>query len=223
MIRILIVDDQILLRESLKSIIECDNEIDVIGCAENGFEALRMCDELLPDLVLMDIKMPLCDGVEGTKLIKARHNTIKVLILTTFDDDENVTRALKNGADGYILKDVTPEELILIIKNAVKGFYILSNKTYGTVAKRLDEDRTVHKDFQPDKLGDKSERGMVLKDAELKILRLIAEGKSNREIASVVYLSEGRVKNIISEMFTKLKLRDRYQLISYAYKNNLIE
>lgn len=217
MIKVLIVDDERLLRESLKNIIEHDAEIDVAGCAENGCEALRMCDELLPDLVLMDIKMPVCDGVEGTKLIKARYSNIKVIILTTFDDDENVTRALENGADGYILKDVTPEELILIIKNAVKGFTIISNKTYGTVAKQF------NKNSEPVKTEGRSGKGVILNDTELYILRLIAEGKNNKEIASIVFLSEGRVKNIISEMFSKLKLKDRYQLLSYAYKNNLIK
>ena len=216
MIKILIVDDQKLLRESLKNIIEHDDEIDVAGCAENGYEALRMCDELLPDLVLMDIKMPVCDGVEGTKLIKARYSNIKVIILTTFDDDENVSRALEIGADGYILKDVSPEELILIIKNAAKGFYIISNKTYGTIAKQFNKNNEAKADG-------KSDKGVVLNDTELYIIRLIAEGKNNREIASIVFLSEGRVKNIISEMFSKLKLRDRYQLLSYAYKNNLIK
>ncbi|MHB8126155.1 MAG: response regulator transcription factor [Desulfitobacteriaceae bacterium] len=217
MIKVLIVDDQKLLRESLKNIIEHDDEIDVVGCAENGCEALRMCDELLPELVLMDIKMPVCDGVEGTKLIKARYSNIKVIILTTFDDDENVSRALEIGADGYILKDVTPEELILIIKNAAKGFYIISNKTYGTIAKQF------NKNNEAVKADGRSDKGVVLNDTELYILRLIAEGKNNREIASIVFLSEGRVKNIISKMFSKLKLRDRYQLLSYAYKNNFIK
>lgn len=217
MIKVLIVDDQKLLRESLKTIIEHDDEIDVAGCAENGFEALRMCDELLPDLVLMDIKMPVCDGVEGAKLIKTRYSNIKVIILTTFDDDESVTSALENGADGYILKEITPEELILVIKNAAKGFNIISNKTYGAVAKQFNRNN------ESMKADDRRSKSIPINDTELYIIRLIAEGKNNKEIASIVFLSEGRVKNIISEIFSKLKLKDRYQLLSYAYKNNLIK
>lgn len=216
MIRVVVADDQKLLRESLKSIIEQDGEICVAGCAENGFEALELCEHLSPDLVLMDIKMPECDGVEGTRLIKERFSHIKVVILTTFEDEESVSRAIKYGADGYIIKDITPEELINVIKNACKGFCVISKKTFGTIVKQFNEPAYSGETKSPLNLND------ILKETEQRILRLIAEGKSNKDIAAEICLSEGRVKNIISEMLAKLDLRDRYQLLSFAYKNNLL-
>ncbi len=126
MIKVIIADDQLLLTESFKSIIERDPDITVMGCADNGLEAFKLCEKSLPDLVLMDIKMPEYNGIEGTRMIKEKYPQVKVLILTTFEDDQNMYEALKKGADGYILKEITPEELIQAIKNTVKGFGIFS-------------------------------------------------------------------------------------------------
>ena len=120
MIKVVIADDQKLLRESLKSIIEQDQEIEVTDLAANGLEAADICDQGPVDLVLMDIRMPVCDGIEGTKLIKRNHRLIKILVVTTSDDDQNMFQALINGADGYVLKDATPDELIQAIKNVIK-------------------------------------------------------------------------------------------------------
>ena len=128
MIKVLIVDDQIILRESLKFIIEQDTDINVVGLAGNGAEAFSLCGKLKPDVVLMDIMMPDCDGVEGTRLIKSKYESIKVIILTTFNDEKNVSRAIKSGADGYVLKDISPEQLILAIKSVFNGFSIMQAK-----------------------------------------------------------------------------------------------
>jgi DNA-binding NarL/FixJ family response regulator len=117
MIKVVIADDQKLLRERVKSIIEQDPEIEVAGLAASGLEVLELCDQTRVDLVLMDIRMPVCDGIEGTKLIKRSHGNTKILVLTTFNDDQNVFKALINGADGYILKDIAPDELIQAVKN----------------------------------------------------------------------------------------------------------
>ncbi|MEA4849574.1 MAG: response regulator transcription factor [Clostridiaceae bacterium] len=216
MIRILIADDEKLLRESLKSIIETDAEIKVEGCAENGAEAFRLSKELAPDVILMDVRMPECDGIEGTRLIKQFDRNIKVVMLTTFGDEESISRAVENGADGYVLKDVTPDELKNVIKNAAHGFLVFSGKAGGTLRRGFSLQDRMTKD------GQKQDVSALLKESELEILRLIAEGKSNKEIAEKVFLSEGRVKNIISEILTKLSLKDRYQLLSFAYRNNLI-
>ena len=216
MIRILIADDEKLLRESLKSIIETDAEIKVEGCVENGAEAFRFSKELAPDVVLMDVRMPECDGVEGTRLIKRFDSNIKVVMLTTFGDEESILRAVENGADGYVLKDVTPDELIDVIKNAAHGFLVFSGKA-GSALRRGFGMRD-----RPTEEGGKQEASALLRESELEILRLIAEGKSNREIAQRVFLSEGRVKNIVSEILAKLGLKDRYQLLSFAYRNSLI-
>lgn len=216
MIRILIADDERLLRESLKSIIETDPEIKVEGCAENGAEAFRLSKELAPDVILMDVRMPECDGVEGTRLIKQFNGNIKVVMLTTFGDEESISKAVENGADGYVLKDVTPDELKNIIKNAAHGFLVFSAKAGGTLRRGISIQDRPAKDVQ------KQDVSALLKESELEILRWIAEGKSNREIAEKVFLSEGRVKNIVSEILAKLGLKDRYQLLSYAYRNNLV-
>lgn len=216
MIKVLIADNEKLLRESLKSIIETDEEVKVVASAEDGAEAFRLCTELVPDVVLMDIRMPGCDGIEGTRLIKQRNRNIKVVMLTTFEDEESITRAIENGADGYVLKDVTPEELLNVIKNTAVGFLVFSGKTGGTIFKGF------NKPEKPQQEAPNRDIRTLLKENELKILRLIAEGRSNKEISAQVFLSEGRVKNIISEMLAKLGLKDRYQLLSFAYRNNMI-
>jgi DNA-binding NarL/FixJ family response regulator len=213
-IQVLIADDQKLLRESLKSIIEQDPEIKVAGCAGDGLEALEICDQTAIDLILMDIRMPVCDGIEGTKIIKKSHPQIKILVLTTFDDDQNVFKTLLNGADGYILKDVTPDELIQAVKNVAAGFSIFSKKPHQSIINQLSV---------AGEPGDREEQKDIgLKDREIKIIALIADGKSNREIAAELSLSAGRVKNIISEMLSKLDLKDRQQLVSFAYKKGIV-
>jgi DNA-binding NarL/FixJ family response regulator len=216
MINVLIADDQKLLRESLKTIIETDLAIKVVGCASNGLEAFKMCEEFLPDVVLMDIKMPDYDGIEGTRLIKGKFRNIRIVVLTTFEDEKNMSEAMGNGADGYIIKDLMPEELIRVIKNTAEGFLVFSRKTEGILLKNFNS----HEHLRDEKIQDPRE---VLKESELEILQLIAEGKSNRLIAEKVFLSEGRVKNIVSEILAKLELKDRYELLSFAYKNNMIK
>lgn len=215
MIRVLIADDQNLLADSLKSIIEQDKEIMVVGLAGDGTEASKLCDSLWPDVVLMDIKMPDNGGVEGTKLIKSKYNRIKVLILTMLDDERNIFRALENGADGYILKNVAPGELVLAIKNVYAGFGIISGKVFQIVRNQL----TANKEVSSPSLQD---AGFGFGEDERKLIGLIAEGKSNKQIARELFLSEGRVKNIITGLLGKLNVKNRYELLSFAYKNNLI-
>ncbi len=210
MIKVMIVDDQRLFRESIKRIIELGPEISVEACAGNGQEALAAAAETKPDLILMDLKMPICNGAEGTRLIKEAFPAIKIIILTTFEDDENISHVIENGADGYVNKEVTPEELIRIVKSTSGDYCIVSKKTYEYMAKQV---TTINK---TDGLAE------LLNENELRILQLIADGKSNKEIAGSIFLSEGRVKNIVSEMLAKLNLKDRYQMISFAYKNNLL-
>lgn len=210
MIRLLIVDDQKLFRESIKRIVETDPEIMVVGCAANGKEAYEMLEEAKPDLVFMDLKMPVCDGAQGTRFIKEKDPSVKIIILTTFEEEHNISLAIENGADGYINKEITPEELIRIVKSTAGDYCVISKKTYDYMAKQV---VTIQQ---------RDERAERLNDTELVILKLIADGTNNKEIARRVYLSEGRVKNIISEMLSKLELKDRYQLISFAYKNNLL-
>ena len=211
MIKVIVVDDQIILREGIKFRIDSDDEIKVVGSAGNGIEAMELCDRFLPDVVLMDIMMPICDGIEATKRIKLKYNSIKVIILTIFIDNENITKAMKNGADGYVLKDIDPKELINIIKNTASGLRIIHQDVLDTLVS----------DFA---LKDKPaiESSFDLSEKELEIIKWIVHGKSTREVASLVFLSEGRVRNIISDILSKLDLKDRVQLAVFAVKNDLI-
>ncbi len=217
MIKVLIVDDQIILRESLKFIIEQDTDINVVGLAGNGAEAFSLCGKLKPDVVLMDIMMPDCDGVEGTRLIKSKYESIKVIILTTFNDEKNVSRAIKSGADGYVLKDISPEKLILAIKSVFNGFSIMQQSTLNTFAQS--KEKRNKKSSKTVKTGGVN---VKLGNRELEILSLIVEGKNNKEIAEIMYITEGTVKNTISQMLDKLKLKDRTQLAVFAVKNNIL-
>lgn len=213
MIRMIIVDDMVIFRESLKFIMEQDSEIKVIGCAGNGKEAADLCDKLEPDLVLMDLMMPEYDGVEGTKLIKSKSKNIKILILTTFNDSINVSNALRNGADGYILKEVKPDELIMAVKSVAKGFSILQRSAFDTVLGNLS---------QQEVLPPRSEKQFDLTERERAIIGLIVDGKSNKEIAEVLCFAEGSIKNIITGILNKFNLKDRTMLAIFAVKNNIV-
>ena len=212
MIKVLIVDDQVILRDSLKFMIEQDEEIEVTGTAGNGREALLACDKSMPHVVLMDIMMPGCDGVEGTKLIKEKYSSVKIVILTTFNDDENVAKALDNGADGYLLKDIKPDEIILAIKSVHKGLNILNKNTFSNITNKI----------KPAKIDFDKNNEISFTDREITIIREIVEGKSNREIASKLFLTEGTVKNIITGILSKKNFKDRTQLAVFAVKNNIV-
>ena len=211
MIKVIVVDDQVVLRESIKFRIDSDDEIKVVGCGGNGIEAMELCDRFLPDVVLMDIMMPICDGIEATKRIKLKYNSIKVIILTIFIDNENITKAMKNGADGYVLKDIDPKELINIIKNTVSGLRIIHQDVLDTLVSEFASNTklTVGSSFD-------------LSEKELEIIKWIVHGKSTKEVAALVFLSEGRVRNIISEILTKLDMKDRVQLAIFAVRNHLV-
>jgi DNA-binding NarL/FixJ family response regulator len=214
MIKILLAEDQKVLRESLKIILTQDPELEVIGCAANGTEALSIAEEKLPDIILMDIKMPGGDGIECTQLIKAKYPQIKIVILTTFDNDEHVEKALLHGADGYILKDIDPEEIIIVIKNTMKGLQVIHHNAYHKILKQL----------QVNKLEADAGLGNIdLNNREIEIIRLIVQGKSNKEIAASLFLSETRVKSLITKILEKVHVEDRTQLAVYAMKNNVID
>jgi DNA-binding NarL/FixJ family response regulator len=218
MIRVVIVDDVPILRESFKLLIEKDSELKVVGIAKDGREAYNICNALVPDVVLMDIVMPICDGLESTKIIKANNKSIKVIMLTTFEDEDKISNALKSGADGYVLKDISPEALRLVIRSAKEGMPIIHPKVFDTMIKQFDGDypRTETNDY------DIFTSFKGLSDKEKNIVKLIVQGKCNKDIATMVYLSEGRVKNVVSEILYKLGLNDRTQLAVFAVKNKLV-
>lgn len=214
MIKLLLAEDQKVLRESLKIVLEQDPELQVVGCAANGTEALALAEEKAPDIILMDIKMPAVDGIESTRLIKEKFPHIKVVILTTFGNEDNIEKALAYGADGFVLKDIDPEEIITVIKNTVKGLQVFHRNVYNKVRKKFSN--SIQKPNV--KAAD-----LNLTERELKIIRLIVQGKSNKEIGEALFLSETRIKSIIGNILNKLRVKDRTQLAVYALKNNLID
>lgn len=217
MIRIVIADNDNLIREGLKLIVEQDKEIEVVGCASNGFEAYELCSKLLPDLVLMDFSMPECDGIEGTKLIKAKYD-IKVLILTISFEQDTVSKALNSGADGYTLKDIKPIELVQLIKSTVGGLQVIHKNVFN---KMMRQDMK-YIDIPLENVKENGTSIIHLTNREKSVLNLVICGKSNKEIAANLMLSEGRVRNIITSMFKKFGLEDRTQLAIYAFKNNIV-
>lgn len=213
MINLAIVDDQSILREGLKFVLSKVGNFNVIGTGENGKDAYNLCKENHIDIVLMDIKMPIMDGVEATKLIKRDFPHINIIILTTFNDDEFIFEALKYGASGYLLKDATMEKIEEAINEVYKGGALIQPN----VAKKIVNmfSKMSKKESQTDTRVDE------LTHREKDILRNLGEGKSNKEIAEILYISEGTVKNHITSILSKLDLRDRTQLALFAVKNKI--
>ncbi len=218
MIRIVIAEDDQLIREALKLTVEQDEAIEVIGCASDGLQAFELCGRLLPDVVLMDFSMPKCDGIEGTRLIKSKYD-IKVIILTISFEKDTVSKALDSGADGYILKDVRPGELVQMIKSTVMGLRAVHSNV---LSKMIKHDADYTESSRP--IDEREEEPLTIRltGREKSVLERIVCGRSNKEIAADLLLSEGRVRNIITNMLKKLGLGDRTQLAIYAFKNNIV-
>jgi DNA-binding NarL/FixJ family response regulator len=215
-IKVILVDDQNIILEGLKYMIEKDKNLKVVGTARNGKEALELCDKFSPNIVLMDLVMPECDGIEGTYLIKKKYSEIKVIILTTFEDEENISKALKNGADGYILKDVKPDALRVTLKSSFLGYPVIHKNVFNKVLKHYNNSVNKSKSIK------KVEIYKELNENELAIINLIVDGKSTKEIALEMFLSEGRIRNILTRIFQKLEVMDRTQLAVFAIKNGIV-
>jgi DNA-binding NarL/FixJ family response regulator len=205
MIKILLVDDEILIRRGLKALLKLEESLEIVGEAENGEIAISQIEKLQPDVVLMDVRMPVMDGVAATREINSRFPNVKVLILTTFNDDEYVTQALKYGAAGYLLKDTPSEELAQGIRFVNKGYTQLGP---GIGKKAISQISVNHPD--------PPQSWQELTPREQEILKLIASGASNKEIAQSLYLSEKTVKNYVTSILGKLDLRDRTQAAIFA-------
>lgn len=213
MIKVLVCDDQEIVCEGLKRILEADLDIKVVGIANNGVEALEQIEKVKPDLVLLDLKMPVMNGIITTRKIREKSADIRILILTTFDDDEWLFDAIRNGASGYLLKDRPRSELIDAIKGTIKGgSYIdpaVAGKLMNNIAQSAPQRSTTIE--------------ISLSDREIEILKLLAMGLSNADIAKRLYLSEGTVRNYTSGIFTKLNVSDRTQAVVAALRAGLVD
>jgi DNA-binding NarL/FixJ family response regulator len=199
MIRLLLVDDQGIVREGLRSLLDAKPDLEVIGEAENGQQAVEQALALQPDVILMDVRMPIMDGVAATKQLQQQAPHLKVLVLTTFDEDDYVARAMRHGAKGYLLKDTPSDELAAAIRAVQKGYTHLGPGLFDKVMMAPSETPLLPPEIKE------------LTPRELEVLQLIAMGKSNREIADTLFISERTVKNHVNSILRRLNLRDRTQ------------
>ncbi len=215
MIRVLVADDEALVRGGISMILEAQPDMTVVGQAEDGAEAIRLCRELAPDVVLMDIRMPGVTGVDATRAIVAGGMSVRVLILTTFGDDEYLYETMRAGASGFLLKSLPPEHLAISVRAVAAGECLLAP----TVTRRLIErfvGRPPPGHTVPSEMTELTER-------EVEVLRLIARGLSNTEIAESLFVSEGTVKTHVNRILRKLDLRDRVHAVLFAYETGLVE
>jgi DNA-binding NarL/FixJ family response regulator len=205
--KVLIVDDDALIRDSLKILVGMEADMEVVGTATNAQEAIALCRQYQPDIVLMDIRMPVMDGVLGTKMIKSQFGNIKIIILTTFKDDEYIKEAIKNGASGYMLKSQSSDSIIESLRAVHKGSIVLEKEVAQSLTSML-------KDTKKKQLSE-----LEITEREWDVLKLVGEGFSNKEIADKLYLGEGTIRNYVTMLLEKLNLRDRTQLAIYYVKN----
>jgi DNA-binding NarL/FixJ family response regulator len=207
--KIIICDDQAVIREGLELLLNLENDIQVLGLAQEGMEAIELVDKLHPDLVLMDLKMSGVNGVEATRQIKKLVPDTKVLVLTTYDDDEWIFDAIRAGASGYLLKDTPREKLVEAIRGTVEGRTFLDP----TIAGKVMNQAASHEVHPPTLLTSK------LTEREVEILRLLAKGLNNADIAAKLFLSEGTVRNHVSSILEKLSVSDRTQAAVIAIQH----
>lgn len=216
MIRILLVDDQTLVRQGIQTLLDLETDLTVVGTAVHGQQAVELVERLQPDVVLMDIRMPVMDGVAATREICRRWPHIGVIILTTFDDDEYVIEGLKAGARGYMLKDADSSEIIAAIRIVARGEALIQPSITRKVLAEFSRLATSAPTTRPSPLAE------PLTEREMDVLHGIAAGHSNREIADQLCISEGTVKNYVSSLLAKLAVRDRTQAIIRARELGLL-
>lgn len=211
MVKIVIADDQKLLRESLSYILESDDDFKIVDTVDTGKACLELCHQEDVDLILMDIEMPVMNGVSATEIIKNKFPHVKIIILTTFENPDNIMDGFLAGADGYIVKSIDYKELIMTIKCVMSGLTVIDQSVKQIMIQRFKG------------LSDyKMKYDDLLSEKELEIIKWIASGKSNREIAKLLSYSEGTIKNNVSKILEKLKLSDRVQVAIFAIENGVV-
>jgi DNA-binding NarL/FixJ family response regulator len=215
MIRVLLVDDHILFRKGLVNILNEEKAIEVAGEASNGEEAIEKARELMPDVILMDINMPKCNGLEATRIIKAEMPYVKIVMLTVSDDDDKLFESIKSGAQGYLLKNLEPEDLVVYLIGVMKGETPIS----GLMATKIFEHFTGNQTTNEPKI-DREKKPLTKR--EIEVLQLVIKGATNRDIALELHISENTVKNHLRNIMEKLHMQNRIQAATYALKEGLI-
>lgn len=213
LIRVAIVDDDIFIRESLSMIIQIKEGFELAGTCANGFEAYELVQQQQVDVMLMDMRMPECDGAEGTRLVKEACPATKVIILTTFDDEQYLVQALRHGASGYLLKNSSPDRLLESIRSVMNGNVLMDSNMALKLTTLISQNPTPQ-----EKPACIPWEHLSLTASERGIVEHIANGRTNREIAESLFLSEGTVKNYVTDILSKLALRDRTQLAIWYWK-----
>ncbi|MEO2602220.1 response regulator transcription factor [Clostridium butyricum] len=215
MINVIIADDQKIVREGLKMILSLDNEIKVIGEVDNGQDLIELLKKnIYPDVILMDIRMPIINGVDATKIIKEKFSHIKIIILTTFNEDEYIFTGIRNGADGYILKDAGFDEISKAIKTACAGNILLNPEVASKIIKEFNK-------LSPNKsINYNKEKLNLLTKREMDVAILVGQGKSNKDICNELFLTEGTIKNYLTKIFEKLNLASRTELALFIDQLN---
>lgn len=204
MIKLAIVDDQELITEGLKRILSAYEDIEVVATGKNGEEALNICRGYNLDVLLMDIRMPKVNGVEGMRLIQGAGCLVKVIMLTTFEDEEYIVKAISYGASGYLYKDIPYDKLVQCIREVTEGQFVMPQKVAQVLAKNIGESSSKQK----------IESQFDFTERETQIVELLKEGFNNKQIAKALYISEGTVKNYISNIYTKTDTRSRIELVN---------
>ncbi|MEM7332049.1 MAG: response regulator transcription factor [Chloroflexota bacterium] len=218
MLKLIICDDQDVVRKGLNTIFQYEEAIEVVALAENGEEAVKLAAQHKPDVVLMDLKMPVLNGIHATRKIRTALSNTKVIVLTTYDSDDWVFDAIRAGASGYLLKDAESEEIVTAVKEAHQGRTYLDPNIAGKVLKAFSQlDKTPIKRNSDDPILER------LTEREMSILRLMAQGKPNQEIAGELFLAPGTVKNNVSQILSKLHANDRTQAVLTALKRGIVD
>jgi DNA-binding NarL/FixJ family response regulator len=210
MIRLLLVDDQDIFRQGLTALLSVESDFEVIGQARNGEEAISLAKTLQPHVILMDVRMPVCDGVQATREIHQHYPWIRILVLTTFDDDEYILQSLQVGALGYLLKRTPSQDIAAAIRSVSQGYSQLGPTIALKVFSQLKPVQPISNAYQE-----------LLSKREIGVLKLVGQGKNNQEIAQDLFLSEGTVKNYVTTILAKLEMRDRIQIALWAQQNLL--
>jgi len=211
-IKLVLADDQVLIRESIAFVLDTDDMLEVVGIAQDGEAALRLCEEMQPDIVLMDIQMPVMNGIDATREIKRRWPQMKVIMLTTFQEVDHVVAALSIGAEGYLLKAIHPKELISGIKHIHNDGTLLSQHLALALAEQALQAKPAKQ----------AKQRYGITEREEQVLMALTKGLSNRQISELLFLSEGTVKNYISSLYHKLNVKDRSEAVSKAKDERMV-